>query len=503
MEEVLSALGTAFLLLIASVFFIFWIRQDCRQCVPPGPSGLPVVGFLPWINPVAPYLTLTQLAKNYGGIYSLQMGQVFTVVLSDHRLIRQALAKDALTGRAPLYLTHGIMQGHGIICAEGELWKDQRKFVLSCLKNFGMIKYGARREKMEKRILEGVKECLQTIESSCKSDTFDIQHTLMHSLGNVMNSLVFGVTYENDDPTWRYLLNLQEEGTKEIGVAGPINFLPFLRHLPGYKKTMKMLISGKDKTHQLYKLIIDKRIEKRSSPDGNDDNIPGNLIDAFLDERGRREEGDDGFYSDRQFHHLLADIFGAGLDTTLTTIRWFILFMAAYPEAQKKIQEEMDSLMNSRMPVLDDIPLLPYTQAAIAETQRIRSVVPVGIPHGALEDTTLGNYHIPKGTMIVPLQWAVHMSPLLWQDPETFKAERFLSEDGNFNKPEFFIPFQTGKRMCVGEEMAHMLLFLFGAAIIHKFRVSPKEEGVDLDLEGECGITLTPKPNRLKFTPRF
>jgi hypothetical protein len=59
-----------------------------------------------------------------------------------------------------------------------------------------------------------------------------------------------------------------------------------------------------------------------------------------------------------------------------------------------------------------------------------------------------------------------------------------------------------GKRMCLGEELARMLLFLFGASIIHKFTIKTPE-GVDIDLEGDCGITLTPKPQRLLFTPRF
>ncbi|KAJ9590642.1 hypothetical protein L9F63_016313 [Diploptera punctata] len=360
-----------------------------------------------------------------------------------------------------------------------------------------MVKFGPKRDKMEQKILSGVAECIKKLDKlSGAGESLDVLPVFLHCVGNVMNSIVFGVVYEEQNSTWKWLQHLQEEGTKHIGVAGPINFLPFLRYVPRFNKVMQSLIDGKEKTHVIYQEIIDKHIEKK----GSDENSVEDLVDGFLEEKARRGD-DNSFYSNMQFNHLLADMFGAGVDTTTATIRWFILFMAEYSDVQRKVQEEIDGLIGNRAPTLEDLTMLPYTEAALAETQRIRSVVPVGIPHGSIEHTTLAGYHIPKGTMIVPLQWAVHMDPQHWSEPEVFKPERFLSQDGRFNKPEAFIPFQTGKRMCVGEELGRMLLFLFGATIIHRFTVSPPD-GVELDLEGECGITLTPKAQKLIFTSR-
>lgn len=93
----------------------FWIFKKINQWkqLPPGPWGLPVVGYLPFINGDHPHLTLTNLSKQYGAIYGINMGSVYTVVLSDHKLVREAFAKDVFSGRAPLYLTHGIMKGNG------------------------------------------------------------------------------------------------------------------------------------------------------------------------------------------------------------------------------------------------------------------------------------------------------------------------------------------------------------------------------------------------------
>lgn len=130
--------------------------------------------------------------------------------------------------------------------------------------------------------------------------------------------------------------------------------------------------------------------------------------------------------------------------------------------------------------------------------------------------------------MVVPLQWAIHTDSTYWCDPLMFKPERFIAEDGSLAKPKAFLPYQAGKltwgnkntkletvsdtehivlygtigkRMCVGDELAKMMLFLFAARFLHSFVISVPF-GMRIDLEGECGITLVPKPHRLTFTPR-
>ncbi|XP_018405675.1 PREDICTED: cytochrome P450 306a1-like, partial [Cyphomyrmex costatus] len=261
--------------------------------------------------------------------------------------------------------------------------------------------------------------------------------------------------------------------------------------LPRYGKVMKSLIDGKLKTHQQYQTIID---EYHARPEKTD-----NFLAAF--DEAMNTNANNEHFTQQQFYHLLADLYGAGVDTTLTTFRWFLLFMAAYPDEQKKIQDEMNELLGQKIPTLEDKLLLIRLEAAIAETQRLRSVVPVGIPHGTLEDTQIGNYDVPKNTMVVPLQWAIHTDPSYWRDPLLFKPGRFIAEDGSLIKPKAFLPYQAGKRMCVGDELAKMILFLFGARFLHSFVISVPP-GTDLDLEGECGITLFPKPYRLIFTPR-
>lgn len=91
----------------------------------------------------------------------MRLGSIYAVIVSDDGIVREALKQDVFTGRAPLYITHGIMGGYGLICAEGELWKDQRKLSIAWLKKLGMHKFGGNRDMLEKRIQLGVNNCVQ------------------------------------------------------------------------------------------------------------------------------------------------------------------------------------------------------------------------------------------------------------------------------------------------------------------------------------------------------
>lgn len=222
----------------------------------------------------------------------------------------------------------------GLICAEGELWKDQRKFVSSFLKNLGMVKFGLKRDVLEQRIIHEVNDAVSRIQNLTSTSSVDTPHdilpVLMHCIGNVVNSLVLGKTWTSEDKTWKWLQHLQEEGTKMIGIAGPLNFLPFLRFLPTFKRTISFLLEGKRKTHELYQELIEEFQEK-----GGDGTGGQHMIAAYLAEMEKKATtGGAEYYTQAQFLHLLADLFGAGLDTTLTTVRWFLLFMADNQDVQ-------------------------------------------------------------------------------------------------------------------------------------------------------------------------
>lgn len=118
--------------------------------------------------------------------------------------------------------------------------------------------------------------------------------------------------------------------------------------------------------------------------------------------------------------------------------------MATNGKVQQLVRDEIKATIQDRLPTANDMQFMPLVEASIAETQRIRSVVPVGIPHGTLEDMEIDGYHIPKGTMLVPLQWAIHMNETAWKNPHEFDPMRFIDENCKFYKPDYFMPFQAG-----------------------------------------------------------
>lgn len=236
-----------------SVLLIIYYCHNVRSKLkntPPGPlaNHIPFVGYLPFLNASNPEQSLTDLAKKYGKIYSLQMGSIFTVVISDVALMREAFKQDELSGRAPLLVTHGIFFGHGenevrakvqnvnqhsilnlgLVCIDGAFWKDQRGLVQKWLRELGMMKYGAKRDVMQNRILEGINLCISKIEKF-SSEEMNPLHILTNTVGNIVNDFVFGITYDWDDEIWKDLQYLQEEGVKLVGVGAVANFLPILR----------------------------------------------------------------------------------------------------------------------------------------------------------------------------------------------------------------------------------------------------------------------------------
>lgn len=195
------------------------------------------------------------------------------------------------------------------------------------------------------------------------------------------------------------------------------------------------------------------------------------------------------------------DLFFAGTETTSTTLRWGLLYMALYPEIQEKVQAEIDRVLGqSQQPSVAARELMPYTNAVIHEVQRMGNIIPLNVPRVASADTTLAGYHLPQGTMIMTNLTALHRDPAEWATPDTFNPEHFL-ENGQFKKREAFLPFSIGKRVCLGEQLAKSELFIFFTSLLQKFTFkAPDNE--ELTLEFRTGITLSPVDHRLCAVPR-
>ena len=123
---------TVYLLLavVLVLLVLAWSRTRSagRERLPPGPRGLPVVGYLPFLNPSHPYTTLTKLTETWGKVFTLRMGSVDCVVLADNKIIKELFSLEAVSGRPPLFLFSEILEQSGIIFSQTEVWREQRRF---------------------------------------------------------------------------------------------------------------------------------------------------------------------------------------------------------------------------------------------------------------------------------------------------------------------------------------------------------------------------------------
>lgn len=490
------------LLVFVVVLVLVRLAQLYREQrrLPPGPWGVPILGYLPFLKGDI-HLHYKELTEKYGPMFSARLGAQTIVVLGDHKTIREAFRKEEFTGRPQTEFTE-ILGGYGVINSDGRLWKDQRRFLHERLRHFGMTYIGAGKGQMEARIMAEVESFAATLEEHGEGPV-DLNPVLAVSISNVICSMIMSMRFSHNDARFRRFMDLIDEGFRLFGTLAPVNFVPFLRHMPWLQDTRKKLNQNRQEMADFFQETVDNH---RASFDPS--NIR-DLVDTYLLEiQNAREEGREaalfeGKNHDRQMQQIIGDLFSAGMETIKTTLQWAVVFMLHHPEVMKQVQEELDSIVGrERLPSLEDLPYLPYTESTILEVLRRSSIVPLGTTHATTRDVTLNGYHIPKDTHIVPLLHAVHMDPNLWDEPESFQPSRFLSAEGKVTKPEYFLPFGTGRRMCLGDVLARMELFLFFSTLLHKFHIElPQGESLP-SLKGNTGVTVTPQAFKVVLKKR-
>uniref|UniRef100_A0A3Q3J625 Uncharacterized protein n=2 Tax=Monopterus albus TaxID=43700 RepID=A0A3Q3J625_MONAL len=153
---------------------------------------------------------------------------------------------------------------------------------------------------------------------------------------------------------------------------------------------------------------------------------------------------------------------------------------------------------------LSDRASLPYLEATIREVLRIRPVAPLLIPRVTLSDTSLGDFIVRKGTHVIINMWSLHHDEKEWENPELFDPGRFLNSDGTglITPSPSYLPFGAGIRVCLGEALAKMEVFLFLSWILQRFTLSVPPGHSVPSLEGKFGVVLQPAKYKVNATPR-
>ncbi|XP_021176507.2 cytochrome P450 2F2 isoform X4 [Fundulus heteroclitus] len=325
-------------------------------------------------------------------------------------------------------------------------------------------------------------------------ETLSPQFTFHNAASNIICKVVFGTRYEYDDETIKMIVKCFTDLTKIIN--GPwamlYNSIPLIRPLP---LPFNKAFEGMEMYLGLAARLVNEH--KKTRVPGE----PRDFVDCYLDELDQK--GEDSSFSEEQLLRHTFDLYIAGTDTTSNTLLTGFLYLMNYPHIQERCQQEIDQVLEGKDKVTyDDRHNMPYMQAVIHEIQRIANTVPLSIFHCTTKDTELMGYSIPKGTAIIQNLTSVLSEEGQWKFPHEFNPENFLNEQGEFVKPEAFMPFSAGPRMCLGEGLARMELFLFMVTLLRKFKFIWPEDAGEPDFTPVYGITLTPKPYTMKVQLR-
>ncbi|XP_053765724.1 cytochrome P450 2C21-like isoform X1 [Panthera pardus] len=197
------------------------------------------------------------------------------------------------------------------------------------------------------------------------------------------------------------------------------------------------------------------------------------------------------------------DVISAGTETTSTTLRYALLLLLKHPEVTAKVQEEIDRVVGRhRSPCMQDRSRMPYTDAVVHEIQRFIDLVPNSLPHAVTQDTKFREYLIPKGTTILTSLTSVLHDEKEFPNPDQFDPGHFLDESGNFKKSDYFLAFSAGKRVCIGEGLARMELFLLLTNILQHFTLKSVVDPKDLETAPVVnGVGAAPPVYKLCFIP--
>ncbi|KAK4340831.1 hypothetical protein RND71_039332 [Anisodus tanguticus] len=202
-------------------------------------------------------------------------------------------------------------------------------------------------------------------------------------------------------------------------------------------------------------------------------------------------------FTDKHINALLVEIFGAGTESTTATSEWMLVELLRNPQALEQLRDEIAEVVGDKDVIKEsDLPSLPYLDACFKETLRLHPPGPLLLPHRAVQTCEVMGYTIPKDTQVLVNMWAMARDAKIWDDPSSFRPERFINSKIDHKGRNFeYIPFGSGRRICAGEPLASRFIPLAVASMIHKFDwILPNEiDPAKINMDETLDITMFKK----------
>jgi cytochrome P450 len=447
---------------------------------PPGLSlNLPFYIIRRFFNPSNPILLFQHLAATYGRIAYYKLGWQHIVFINHPDFIRDILInhpQEMIKERTQRRMK--ILLGEGLITSEGSFHMRQRRIAAPAFHRQRIAAYAdviAERAALRRA-------------SWSEGQTIDIGAEMMALALEVVARTLF-----NTDVTSDVL-----EINREVNVI--MDLYNYLIALPAAEAYLYAPLPGLTRFRRArarLDAVVHRMIEShRRRAQSGDTSDQGDLLSMLM--ASRDEEGGDRM-TDDQLRDEIITIFLAGYETVANALTWTWILLAQNPEAAQRFYDELDSVLAGRIPTLQDLPQLRYTEMVFAESMRIYPPA-WAMGRQSTAPVALGPYRFPAGTYFFFSQYVMQRDPEYFPDPLRFDPERFTPE-AKAARPRFaYFPFGGGGRQCIGESFAWMEGVFSIATIAQRWRMAYLGSTPPVP---QAKITLRPRdPLMMQLIPR-
>ncbi|KAK3439856.1 hypothetical protein EUGRSUZ_B00198 [Eucalyptus grandis] len=454
--------------------------------LPPSPPKLPILGNLHQLSKL-PHISLHHLARTYGPIIFLQLGEIPTIVVSSAKMAKEVMKTHdlALSSRPQIFSAKRLFYDctDMVFSPYGAYWRHIRKIcVLELLSAKRVQSYSHVRVEEVARLVDRITESYP--------GTTNLTKLLGLYANDVLCGVAFGRNFSAGGDYDRHGFQKMMEDIRELlGGFSIGDFFPsmeFIHSLTGMKSRLEHTFRRFD---DLFNVILREHQEENKATE-----LHKYLVDVLLDIQ-KNGCGEMPLTRDN-VKAIILDMFAAGTDTTFITLDWGMTELVINQKAMERAQAEVRSVLGERKFVQEtDLPHLPYLKAVIKEIFRLHPPAPVLGPRESMEDVTIDGYSIPAKTRFFVNAWSIGRDPESWVDPQSFRPERFLNENSNidFKGQDFeLIPFGAGRRSCPAIAFGTASVELALAQLLHSFdwELPHGTQPKDLDMTEVFGITM-------------